>query len=55
MSLATDLLQQGETEAVLAYFELCRVFWKMGRDRLDAWTKEVRAGKVPAFGANLRY
>lgn len=55
MSLARDLLQAGETEAVLAYFELCRVFWKMGSDRLDAWTKDVRAGNVPAFGANLRY
>jgi tetratricopeptide (TPR) repeat protein len=55
MSLARDLLQQGETEAVLAYFELCRVFWKMGGSRLDAWTKEVLAGNAPAFGANLRY
>ena len=55
MSLAKDLLEQGETEAVLAYFELCRVFWKMGGSRLDAWAKKVRAGSVPAFGANLRY
>ena len=46
MSLAKDLLERGETEAVLAYFELCRVFWKMGGSRLDAWSHEVQAGRV---------
>jgi tetratricopeptide (TPR) repeat protein len=55
MSLAKDLLERGETEAVLDYFELCRVFWKMGGSRLDAWTKDVQAGNIPNFGANLRY
>lgn len=55
MTLAKDLLERGERDAVLAYFEACRVFWKMGGGRLDAWTKEVRAGTIPNFGANLRY
>lgn len=55
MTLAKDLLERGERDAVLAYFEACRVFWKMGGDRLDAWTREVRAGTIPNFGANLRY
>ena len=55
MSLARDLLMRGETAAVLAYFELCRVFWKMGGGRLDAWSTQVQAGKIPDFGANLRY
>lgn len=55
MTLAKDLLEYGEREAVLAYFEMCRAFWKMGGDRLDAWTKDVQAGNVPNFGANLRY
>ena len=55
MSLAKDLLEHGETDAVLAYFEICRAFWKMGGERLDAWSKEVRAGLIPNFGANLRY
>jgi hypothetical protein len=55
MSLARDLLAAGETMAVLAYFERCRTFWKMGGSRLDQWTAEVRAGKIPNFGANLRY
>ena len=55
MTLAKDLLEYGEREAVLAYFEMCRAFWKMGGDRLDAWTRDVQAGNVPNFGANLRY
>lgn len=55
MSLARDLLMRGETAAVLAYFELCRVFWKMGGSHLDAWSTQVQAGAIPDFGANLRY
>jgi hypothetical protein len=55
MSLAKDLLERGEVEAVLNYFESCRLFWKMGGARLDAWSKDVQAGHIPNFGANLRY
>jgi hypothetical protein len=55
MTLAKELLEQGETEAVLAYFESCRTFWKMGTRRLDAWTEDVRQGRVPNFAANLWY
>lgn len=55
MLLAKDLLEAGEKEAVLAYFELCRAFWTMGGERLDRWTKEVQAGLMPNFGPNLRY
>jgi hypothetical protein len=55
MSLARDLLEAGETNAVLAYFEQCRSFWKMGGSQLDRWTDDVRAGRIPNFGANLRY
>ena len=55
MSLARDLLMQGETATVLAYFEQCRVFWKMGGSFLDAWSTQVQAGAIPDFGANLRY
>ena len=55
MLLAKDLLERGETEAVLAYFEMCRAFWNMGGARLDAWRTEVQAGAIPNFGANLRY
>jgi tetratricopeptide (TPR) repeat protein len=55
MALAKDLLEAGEKESILEYFDLCRTFWKMGGDRLDTWTTEVKAGKVPDFGANLAY
>ena len=53
MSLAKDLLEARETAAVLAYFERCRAFWKMGGSQLDTWAAEVRNGKIPNFGANL--
>ena len=55
MSLAKDLLEAGETHAVIASFEQCRTFWKMDGTQLDRWTADVRDGKVPNFGANLRY
>ncbi len=55
MSLAKDLLEKGERDTVLQYFELCRKFWKMGKDQLDHWTKDVKAGQIPDFGANLVY
>ncbi len=55
MSLARELLEKGEREVVLQYFDLCRKFWEMGHDKLDQWTKDVKAGKIPDFGANLIY
>ena len=55
MSLAKDLLVKGERETVLQYFELCRKFWKMDYGKLDEWSEEAKAGKIPNFGANLVY
>jgi len=55
MTLARDLVEKSEKETVLQYFELCRKFWKMGQERLDQWTKDVKAGQTPDFGANLIY
>jgi hypothetical protein len=51
MTLAKELLQKGERETVLKYFELIRKFWKNGDAirRLDAWTKTVQERKVPDF------
>jgi hypothetical protein len=46
-SLARDLLEIGESEVVLQYFEQCRSFWDLNDGRLDAWAKEVQAGKIP--------
>ena len=55
MSLAKDLLEKGEQETVLQYFEMCRKFWSSGGGKLDEWTKDVQAGRIPDFGANLIY
>ena len=55
MSLAKDLLQNGERGAVLQHFELCRKFWKMDYGALNQWRDEVKDGKMPDFGANLVY
>jgi hypothetical protein len=55
MSLAKDLLEKGERDTVLQYFDLCRKFWKMDYGKLDQWSNEVKAGEIPDFGANLIY
>jgi hypothetical protein len=58
MLLAKELLERGEPESVLAYFELCRKFWTNGANgtqSLDTWSKDVREGRTPDFGANLLY
>ena len=53
MSLAKDLLEKGERQAVLDHFERCRIFWKMDQGELDKWSREVQEGKTPDFGVNL--
>jgi len=55
MSLARDLAEKGEKDVVIEYFDLCRKFWTGNTEKLDKWTAEVKAGKVPDFGANLIY
>jgi len=53
MVLANELLEKGETEVVLEYFDLCEKFWKHQPERLEAWKKAVKAGSKPDFGPNL--
>jgi hypothetical protein len=55
MTLAKELLEQGERQTVLEFLTRCRTFWKMGSERLDAWTAMVKGGGMPAFGPNLAY
>jgi len=55
MSLAKDLIEKGDKEVVLQYFDLCRRFWEMHNGQLDTWSKQVKEGKTPDFGANLVY
>lgn len=53
MRLARDLLERGERDVVLDYFELCANFWPS--DKLADWAALVRGGRTPDFGANLVY
>lgn len=53
MTLAKELLEKGEKQAVLNYFALCGKFWDS--PELQQWTKEVRKGEIPDFGGNLTY
>lgn len=55
MTLAKELLQKGEKEVVLKYFEFCLKFWKSGKERLDKWSADVKDGKMPNFGTSLSY
>lgn len=55
LSLANDLLQAGEKDAVIDYLNACKHFWKMDFGKLDDWIALVRAGRLPDFGANLIY
>lgn len=57
MALARELVELGEREIVLEYFELCAKFWNTSRakDKLRTWSEQVANGKIPDFGANLIY
>jgi len=55
MSLARDLLERKETDAVMMYFELCAKFWKLEDGNLQRWSALAKAGQIPDFGANLFY
>jgi hypothetical protein len=54
MTLAKELLEKGQTEVVLEYFDLCAKFWRY-QPRLTEWTAAVKQGRIPDFGANLDY
>ena len=53
MSLARALLLRvrGRTRVVLEYLDKCSEFW----GKLPQWRADVEAGKMPDFGANLKY
>ncbi|MGZ8846697.1 MAG: hypothetical protein ACXW3C_09565 [Pyrinomonadaceae bacterium] len=54
MTLAKELLEKGERDVVIQYFQLCANFWK-NRSELDQWTATVKGGGTPNFGAHLAY
>ena len=43
-TLARELLAKGERDAVLEFVTLCRSFWKLGADRLDAMDAAIKNG-----------
>jgi hypothetical protein len=55
LTLAKDLLAQGQAQPVLEYLAECKIFWKMNRGRVDEWIDAIRAGGRPDFGPNLDY
>jgi thioredoxin-like negative regulator of GroEL len=55
MTLAKELLEKGERDSVLKFFDLCSNFWEMDRGRLEEWAKIVEQGGIPDFGANMNY
>jgi hypothetical protein len=57
MTLAKELLEKGQRDAVLRYFEDCQKFWKSesARRQLEIWTESVKQGKIPNFRGNLSY
>ena len=55
MLFAKELLEKGEKGAVIQYFTLCSVFWKMDGGKLAQWKTEVQNNEIPDFGPNVRY
>ena len=53
MTLAARLLERGEKDVVLKYFELCSKFWPS--EKLADWTALVEDGRMPDFRGNLVY
>ena len=50
MALAKALIEKGERDVALRYFELCGKFWK--NPKLKQWTATVKGGGMPDFGGN---
>lgn len=53
MTLAKALIEKGECEAVIEYFDLCAKFWEMQNGKLEQWKSVVRQGGTPNFGPSL--
>jgi tetratricopeptide (TPR) repeat protein len=49
MSLAKEMLERGEKEAVESYLQACSRFWKCGQPRLSTWIKDIKKGRTPDF------
>ena len=47
LTLARDLLEKGEREAVVEYLQGIRTFWKGREEVIDDWIVLIRAGRTP--------
>jgi tetratricopeptide (TPR) repeat protein len=54
-TLATELLEKGEREAVTEYLKSVGRFWKMGRDHIERWVKVMEGGGKPDFSPAGRF
>jgi len=57
MTLAKELLEQGERDVVFKYFFLCSNFWdtEHAQEKMTKWRDEIKEGKIPDFKAHLYY
>lgn len=53
MLLALELIKEDQRDAVVQYIQKCGNVWH--NRSVGVWIEDVRAGRVPKFGANLRY
>lgn len=53
MTLALELLNQGEREAVIEFIDSCKTFWISESSRLTDWKRTIEREGIPNFGANL--
>ncbi|MEO8436679.1 MAG: hypothetical protein ABI596_17405 [Pyrinomonadaceae bacterium] len=53
MRLAKELIEKGERDTALAYFDLCAKFWANDRGQIQQWRTIVTQGGMPEFGPNL--
>jgi hypothetical protein len=55
MTLARDLLNEGEGDTVLEFFRLMAISWPRESVQFGKWADQVRAGGKPDFGVYLVY
>lgn len=57
MTLAKELLEIGEKEIVLKYFDECLKFWNSdnAKEKIREWKKTISSGDIPNFEGNLVY
>lgn len=55
MLLAQAVLERGDSGSVLKFFTLCERFWATGKKQMARWSRDIRAGGKPNFGAHLYY